>query len=1448
MPAVPAKNGFADKKSPFSGRAVKTYRRPYGMWYWHPALRDGRFTRYDIPAMLQDNAIGIGLSTIYGPMALAEFEVRATDPDVKKFVENTIYRFWHHDLMKVLQHYIQWGTAVAEVFYEIDDKGLWRYAGMDDFMMNDVQALHKPYSRNLTGARVSHGSTMLPGLSVPSMQVHENTIRAPKLFWCAQRPMCGEFFGHSTFERAWNPWMEKCGAHGAISIRKLWAFSNAFRGCWVRYPAGATMRADGVEVDNQDIAREIAENYCTGNAGAIPSEFDEHGNQMWEIVDPQQNGSVRDLVEYPTALNKEIWQGMDVLDEVIHAPDTGGSWSGRSGPLLIFLNIEDMRVREIITSFDVGPSGYTTRNEQSGGVIRPLVMENFGPKAKYEIRPISLVPKPAEPGAGGTPGSAPGMGAQGPGQQGMGGPPQVIGGNPVQLSNTVELPDDEVREILAEADVALSLFDESKIKRDESGRFAEKAGEIPHGEMRHVGGIPVRRHTEHDYRIDTDTGHVSGNAEKVGKHIAEDHAKRTLHGKKREMALARAGDIFEPDALTDNESYTAAAKGFSSLPKGTRVVSLDHDTHGRVGEIVKDEFGRNRVKLEGTPGYASDHVEPLEEKHSWRVEKPTNTVKAKGLFDEEESEPKRKINKKLELEKASIKPVEEATAEETQDFFRPRHGSQSLLFSASSEAGQWITIGGQKGEDGKRHGGSPVYVENGRITKGAPSLAGKKLTAMKDDSEDSHRKELYRERGYNRAVWAKKARAEGIDASSLHQLASEVKAHHDAFQGETKEMLQSARSAAAKLKVPIHPKQISETGDHTHIPGFDILAREMAGQYPHILGAHGYSDTYGYNADAEQASEKLLALLKQGHPEPMSEDDAYEQAYEHLVEHKAKHLAEADDDVPFSAAHDVSGESRANDGKWTAGGQQSGNQPTAEKPKQEKMPESPEKLFAKADEISEKFAEQSNGLLAKFTAPAKWMRAKTEKLKGELVKRYGARNAALIIGAGQVITWGITIGAPLATGLPIVVPPGGGMLTSLALAGMVEAYRKIRGDAGKEVSMSNADLPPEEIQRIACGVVNTFLSRLNEKFGAEIESTSLSVDASGHEHKGNGAGGGQFVSMIGQASSYKDLKKEIRGHLKEQKKGIGRIVKEKMQAELNDKGLSHQASSIASNVLENIVSIAIDQHGKKSEMTRYLQDELIGERWEKNLSDFVEDMLLQEDDEKTKEAIAIAVKKIITPELFKKFLFTDIALSAAHVDASGHEHKGKGEGGGQFVSHGEKATVLAGKHKELKAAMEAHKKERLVAFQAAKADANKALQEAQSHKDAISKLHANISITDNEEFDDLYNQLDEMQGEDYELPSDQFNHLKEIETTAKAAIKVNSEIEPNGELTDSILKENARLLQEIIEAAKAGRQSIKEYVAHRKAMKAIKEGSPVDVQLSMASANDRDADAEIEDA
>ena len=189
--------------------------------------------------------------------------------------------------------------------------------------------------------------------------------------------------------------------------------------------------------------------------------------------------------------------------------------------------------------------------------------------------------------------------------------------------------------------------------------------------------------------------------------------------------------------------------------------------------------------------------------------------------------------------------------------------------------GRWITIGA-KDDEGGRKGGSHVYIDGGRITKGHPSLVGKKIGAMKDEPEpQSHRSALHQEKGYSKAVWAKKARQHGIEPNDLHQLAAEIKAHDQAYVDDHNAMLRDARKASQEKGFTnvtnLRARNAVGKVDAAALKGFDDVADQMAKKYPHLLG------------NPDEASDKLFDLLTSGNRQAMSYEDAYQQAFDHLA-------------------------------------------------------------------------------------------------------------------------------------------------------------------------------------------------------------------------------------------------------------------------------------------------------------------------------------------------------------------------------------------------------------------------------------------------------------------------------------------------------------------------------------------------------------------------------------
>ncbi len=209
-----------------------------------------------------------------------------------------------------------------------------------------------------------------------------------------------------------------------------------------------------------------------------------------------------------------------------------------------------------------------------------------------------------------------------------------------------------------------------------------------------------------------------------------------------------------------------------------------------------------------------------------------------------------------------------------------------------------------------------------------------------------------------------------------------------------------------------------------------------------------------------------------------------------------------------------------------------------------------------------------------------------------------------------------------------------------------------------------------------------------------------------------------------------------------------------------------------------------------------------------------------------------------------------VRLSAA--DASGHLHKDKGPGGGQFTGQGKpggakqgkpakpldtakpvsRSAALNAKHADLRKALAGMKQERIDTFNAIKADAESEMKKVGKSFSAISKSSDNIASMEGD-LQNAYIELDSLKTDfdDDWNPSQKFTAFKEIEQAAKATLAAN-EVEPlQNEFSDEDKKSNKAGLTKIISFAIAARQHLKAYVGHRKEMQAIKSGE--DVKLSM---------------
>jgi phage head maturation protease len=76
----------------------------------------------------------------------------------------------------------------------------------------------------------------------------------------------------------------------------------------------------------------------------------------------------------------------------------------------------------------------------------------------------------------------------------------------------------------------------------------------------------------------------------------------------------------------------------------------------------------------------------------------------------------------------------------------PEPTAWSNGWTPETKAAGWVTMGAKAGEDGKKNGGTPVYIDdNGEIEKGPSKLIGKKPSELKDSKKESDKKDSSKE-------------------------------------------------------------------------------------------------------------------------------------------------------------------------------------------------------------------------------------------------------------------------------------------------------------------------------------------------------------------------------------------------------------------------------------------------------------------------------------------------------------------------------------------------------------------------------------------------------------------------------------------------------------------------------------------------------------------------------
>lgn len=167
-----------------------------------------------------------------------------------------------------------------------------------------------------------------------------------------------------------------------------------------------------------------------------------------------------------------------------------------------------------------------------------------------------------------------------------------------------------------------------------------------------------------------------------------------------------------------------------------------------------------------------------------------------------------------------------------------------------------------------------------------------------------------------RELYAREARKRGVSPEAMADRARASREVEREYVTAAASLIREAKAAyAAREGKPLtraHPA--FRGGDWTQIRGFDVIARNLAGRYPELLGAHGYEHSRGYDPNEGEAYQRLYDLLAEGSPRLTPWGEHYARAIDSLEEEGPAAPATApayEDDVPFAAEPDPFAEALA---------------------------------------------------------------------------------------------------------------------------------------------------------------------------------------------------------------------------------------------------------------------------------------------------------------------------------------------------------------------------------------------------------------------------------------------------------------------------------------------------------------------------------------------------------
>lgn len=335
------------------------------------------FTTGDVPAMMEDDQVALGLEYLKIPIAQAPIAVKVSHPEAHAWATDLYQRIWNALIPKI-DLALAYGENAYEPMYRKDKKNpqWWDFA--DDFdvapPMSSIPwttnekiafvAVHDSFGIGNMGyywfetGEVPEGCSILEGAGV---------YRPSKVIWVANDCLTSRWYGRSVLRAAHLRWKGKNMPDGCLENLLKASFKSAFSGTLLRYPAGdSVVSADGSIITSEEFADFILQVMKTGSGIRLPAKMKD--GIGWDVEEYAKNLVDPEKVQAPLDyLDRGILRGMGIPDEVLTHDGSTGGYSRSLVSIDAFYSRGETRAQTILPSI-------------TEMIVNPLGRQRYGPQ------------------------------------------------------------------------------------------------------------------------------------------------------------------------------------------------------------------------------------------------------------------------------------------------------------------------------------------------------------------------------------------------------------------------------------------------------------------------------------------------------------------------------------------------------------------------------------------------------------------------------------------------------------------------------------------------------------------------------------------------------------------------------------------------------------------------------------------------------------------------------------------------------------------------------------------------------------------------------------------------------------------------------------------------------------------------------------------------------------